>query len=231
MAAAGRLRLTGLFLLPLALYFLLSVRPAPPPKVDPEGRLTPKPRWTPRPESAVRLQEAIEPWAPDDRGVTSPTPTPPPRAPDDRLVSGGGKTSGPPPRTIPGLDAAGLLDALARAGLSCSSVSFDGGGVTWTCSADGARAGYVVIVHGDDTSSITWLRATVSRADSDFLAARFLAAIAGLDYAGAEPARVVDWVNRTLPREGSATIASVRFALSGAPGARTLDMAAEGLAR
>jgi hypothetical protein len=223
-----RLRLTGLFLLPLALYLLFSVRPAPPPPVDPEGRLKPKPRWTPHPEETA--------WPEPERArsaiTTPPTPAPSPRpaAVDERPVLRSGPP-GPPARSIPGLDAAGLLDALARAGLGCSSVSFDGGGVTWTCSADGTRAGYLVVVHGDDTSSITWLRATVSRADSDFLAARFLAAIAGLAYAGAEPARAADWVNRTFPGEGAATIASVRFVLSGAPGARTLEMAAEGLGR
>jgi hypothetical protein len=226
---ASRLRLTGLFLLPLALWLLFSVRPATPPPLDPEGRLKPKPRWTPNPGKTA---------LPESRGpagmvATAATPalSPRPVAVDDRPAPRAETTSGPPARSIPGLDAAGLLDALGRAGLGCSSVSFDGGGVTWTCSADGARAGYVVVVHGDDTSSITWLRATVSRADSDFLAARFLAAIAGLDYGGAEPARAVDWVNRTFPGEGTATIASVRFVLSGAPGARTLDMAAEGLRR
>lgn len=224
-----RLRLTGLFLLPLAYYLLFSVRPSDPPSVDPEGRLKPKPRWTPPP---------AETGGPAPRGARGapttpapPAPHPRPTAVEDRSVPRGSTPPGSLARTIPGLDAAGLLEALGRAGLSCSSVSFDGGGVTWTCSADGARAAYVVVVHGDDTASITWLRATVSRADSDFLAARFLAAIAGIDYGGAEPARAVDWVNRTLPGDGTATIASVRFVLSGAPGARSLDMAAEGLRR
>jgi hypothetical protein len=238
MMASPRLALTGLFIIPVAIFLALSARRmTTSPHPDPQDGLRPRPRWTPRP-AETPLEAPLE--APQETSRQTPgavAPSAPPTSAPAAPASGDDVAARPraaprsPTRSIPGVDAAGLLDALARIGLECSAASYDGGGVTWTCAADAARARYLVVVHGDDTSSITWLRATVTLAGSDFLAARFLAGVAGLDYSGAEPARAVDWVNRTIATEGSATIASVRFTLSGAPGARTLEMSGEGLRR
>jgi hypothetical protein len=221
------LALPGLLLVPVAFFLVLNPHRASSPRPDPQDYLKPRPRWTPRPAETplTMLRETTGP------ATAAPAPSLSPRSAGGVAPSVTQRATGPgsPARSIPGIDAPGLLAALRTAGLACSSVSFDGGGLTWTCSADTAHASYLVVVHGDRTSSITWLRATVTRADSDFVAARFLSGIAALTYSGAEPARAADWVNRTVAADGAITIASVRFELSGAPGARTLDVAAEGL--
>jgi hypothetical protein len=234
MMASPRLALTGLFIIPVAIFLVLNARRiATSPQPDPQDRLRPRPRWTPRPAEAALEAPPEAPRGTPGAVAPSAPPTSAPAAAANVDDGAARRSAAPRPaaRSIPGIDAAGLLDALARIGLECSAASYDGGGVTWTCAADAARSRYLVVVHGDDTSSITWLRATVTLAESDFLAARFLAGVAGLNYSGAEPARAVDWVNRTIATEGSATIASVRFTLSGAPGARTLEMGGEGLRR
>jgi hypothetical protein len=70
-------------------------------------------------------------------------------------------------------------------------VSLDIGRLTWTLGRH-PHAATSLVVNGARTDAITRLRATVSQADSDFLAARFLAGMAALAYTGAEPARAAD---------------------------------------
>lgn len=212
--------LTGLLILPAALYLAaVAGRPLPPPRFDPQ--LKPRPRWTPAPEPPVLPEIGSQPGRPSEAAAPragSPAPAAAATAPSTLVA---------PTGSIPDVDSNGLLSALTRAGLSCSSVSLDTGGLTWTCSADGAQATYLVVIHGARTDSITRLRATVTRAASDFIAARFLASLAGLSYPGAEPARARDWVTRNFAADGSITIGPVRFELSGVAGARTLDVVAE----
>jgi hypothetical protein len=216
--------LTGLLILPAALYLAAVARgPLPAPRFEPQ--LTPRPRWTP-PEPpdlpAIGSQPGPSPRPASRAGSPAPSPA-------SRSAGGSAAptTLVAPTGAIPDVDSSGLLTALMRAGLECSSVSLDPGGLTWTCSADGAQATYLVVIHGARTDTITRLRATVTRAASDFIAARFLSSLAGLGYAGAEPARARDWVTRNLAADGSITIGPVRFELSGVPGARTLDVVAE----
>jgi hypothetical protein len=219
--------LTGLLILPVALYLAaVAARPLPPPRFDPQ--LKPRPRWTPPPEAPELPALGGEPRRPP-AGIPSPPATndAPGRAATRAPAATESTTRVAPTGAIPDVDSDALLGALTRAGLECSSVSLDTGGLTWTCSADRAQATYLVVIHGARTDSITRLRATVTRAATDFIAARFLSSLAGLSYAGAEPARASDWVTRNLAADGSVTIGPVRFVLSGAAGARTLDVVAE----
>ena len=221
-----RLPLTGLLLLPMACYLLLSAereisrRPAAAPSLKPRPRWTPSPSETtnPLPDLSVPvLGVAASPSATASVAI-APAPAATPRATALLRATG----------SIPNIDAEGLLAALTRAGLECSSVSLDTGRLTWTCSSDTPQASYLVVVNGARTDAITRLQATVSRAESDFLAVRFLAGMAGLTYTGAEPARAADWVKRNISGGASIRIGPVQFALSGAPGARSLDVVAVG---
>jgi hypothetical protein len=217
--------LTGLLILPLAVYLAaVAGRAVSPRPFDPQ--LKPRPRWTPAPASPAQPAIGVElgrtPAAAASPGSPAPLATAearPRTQPETTLVA--------PTGSIPNVDSGRLLSALARAGLECSSVSLDTGGLTWTCSADGAQATYLVVIHGARTDSITRLRATVTRAATDFIAVRFLASLAGLSYPGAEPARASDWVTRNFAADGSITIGPVRFVLSGVAGARTLDVVGE----
>jgi len=221
-----RFPLTGLLILPVALYLAATARwsAAPPPPTF-EPQLKPRPRWTPPAEPPLPAVIGGEPDRKPKAGATGPG-SPPPRAATAAASSTARAPEVAPTGSIPDVDSSDLLSALTRAGLACSSVSLDSGGLTWTCSADGARAGYLVVIHGARTDSIKRLRATVTRAASDFIAARFLASLAALSYDGAEPARARDWVTRNLADDVSTTIGPVRFVLSGAPGARTLELVA-----
>jgi hypothetical protein len=222
-----RLPLTGLLLLPMACYVMLSAQRALSPRPEAEPSLKPRPRWTPGPTESRSPSPSVSgparprPVSPLPTGSwgSAAAPTATPQATASAAATG----------SIPNVDADEILSALTRAGLECSSVSYDTARLTWTCSAETGHATYLVVVHGARTDAITRLRATVTRADTDFLAARFLSSLAGLAYTGAEPARAADWVNRNLAANGSITIGPVRFALSGAPGARSLDVVAEGL--
>jgi hypothetical protein len=221
-----RLPLTGLLLLPVAGYLLLSAERGITRRPAAEPSLKPRPRWTPSPsETANPLPDlsgpvhggAVRP-SPSASVGSAPLPLATPRTTTSIRASG----------SIPSIDAEGLLAALTRAGLECSVVSLDSGRLTWTCSVDTPQASYLVVVNGARTDAITRLQATVSRAESDFLAVRFLAGMAGLTYAGAEPARAADWVKRNISGGDSIRIGPVQFALSGAPGARSLDVVAVG---
>jgi hypothetical protein len=219
---ARRLPLAGLLLLPMACYVLLSAERSISPRPAPEPSLKPRPRWTPSPsQSTDPLPTLSEPRP--SFAVTPPPAGSEPRAP---APTPGASASVRPTGSIPDIDVEDLLAALTRAGLECSTVSLDIGRLTWTCSADTPDASYLVVVNGARTDAITRLRATVSQADSDFLAARFLAGMAGLAYTGAEPARAADWVKRNIAAAEQIRIGPVRFALSGAPGARSLDVIA-----
>ena len=210
----------------MACYVMLSAQRAIVQRPPLEPSLEPRPRWTPGSAEAERKNAPPSVSRP---GLQF-SPLPP----------GSGANTGQPgttPQTmaapapngsIPNVDSEEILSALKRAGLECSSVSLDSGRLTWTCSADTPHASYLVVIHGARTDAITRVRASVMRADTDFLAARFLASLARLAYTGAEPARAADWVNRNLAADGSITIGPVRFAVSGAPGARSLDVVAEG---
>jgi len=221
-----RVPLTGLLLLPMACYVMLSAQRALSPRPEAEPSLKPRPRWTPGPAESRSPIPSVGPGRtrpvsplPSGSWGSAAAPTATPLATTSAVATG----------WIPNVDADEILSALTRAGLECSSVSYDTGRLTWTCSAETGHATYLVVVHGARTDAITRLRATVTRADTDFLAARFLSSLAGLAYTGAEPARAADWVNRNLAANGSITIGPVRFALSGAAGARSLDVVAEGL--
>lgn len=217
-----RLPLTGLLLLPMAGYLLLSAEHAISRRPAPEPSLKPRPRWTPSPsQNSDPLSTLSEP-----RPSFAVTPAPAGPGPSTQALSPQATPSVRPTGSIPDIDVPDLLAALTRAGLECSMVSLDSGRLTWTCSADTPHASYLVVVNGARTDAITRLRATVSRADSDFLAARFLAGMAGLTYTGAEPARATDWVKRSIAADQQLRIGPVRFALSGAPGARSLDLIA-----
>jgi hypothetical protein len=188
-------------------------------------KLTPKPRWTPPPSPAAPppVLAPVE-STPAPAGIATPLPEPaasPSTAPT---------APGPAPTSIPGIDADGMIEGLRNGGLKCSSAAFDTRGLTWTCAAEGTAADVLVTLHGESTSSIAWVRATVSRA-TDFSAVSFLQDIAAVRYSGAEPPRARDWVRRTLSTGGAIVIGPVRLELSGIPGERTLDVAAAGLRR
>ena len=221
-----RLPLTGLLLLPMACYLLLSA----------EREISRRPAAAPQPQAAATLDAEPER---DHEPASRPLRTRARRRGfslchrfrDDRPGARRDAARTAPLRatgSIPNIDAEGLLAALTRAGLECSSVSLDTGRLTWTCSSDTPQASYLVVVNGARTDAITRLQATVSRAESDFLAVRFLAGMAGLTYTGAEPARAADWVKRNISGGDSIRIGPVQFALSGAPGARSLDVVAVG---
>jgi len=211
-------------MLPVALYLAATAtwKPAAPTF---EPQLKPRPRWTPPAETPFPAVIGGEPVPTPKASAPAPG-SPPPRAAAGTATGTERTREVVPTGSIPDVDSSDLLQALMRAGLACSSVSLDSGGLTWTCSADGAQATYLVVIHGARTDSIKRLRATVMRAGSDFIAARFLASLAALSYEGAEPARARDWVTRNLAADVSTTIGPVRFVLSGAPGARTLELVA-----
>jgi hypothetical protein len=197
-----------------------TVAPRPP---ESRAGLRPRPRWTPPASPSAPLPA----WTPDS-APAQPMPTGEPPSPPSTAPPAAKTSAAPaPPTSIPGIDADGLLAGLSRGGLQCSSAAIDRTGLTWTCSAGESAVRYLVVLHGSETSSIEWLRASV-KGTSDFAAVGFLQQVAALRYSDAEPARAQDWVRRTLATGGSTAIGDVRFELLGAPGDRTLDVAAAG---
>ena len=136
----------------------------------------------------------------------------------------------PPATNIPGIEAADLLRALSRAGLTCSEGAIQRRGLTWTCSGEAARTSYSVQVHGDGTESIRTIVADVSQhteRPSEVRSAMFLGSLAALAYTDAEPQRAQQWVAENIMRAASMSVGPVRFELSGGPKTRTLLITVE----
>lgn len=218
MRSYSTLWLPGCLLVPVVAFLLVggwNTGPAPAPHPD----LTPRPR-TPLTLPVEEPTAAPVATAPQPR--PSPTPASSPLSVEERTP-----TPAPRPERIPGIESAALLSALESAGLRCTSPAVLRRGLGWTCSAQTTRGDYVVTLYGDRTDSIQQVSATVSQSDgpgSDMLAVMFLANLAGVPYQGSEPQRARQWVGANIGPGGTLAIGGVHFELSGAPGARTLDM-------
>ena len=135
------------------------------------------------------------------------------------------------PVTIPGLSAPALAAMLRHHGFRCLGPDPAQDRIVWTCdrgTPDGSLD-YRVTICAMDASRVTLVHAGVliyAATPGDELAADFLAAMAPLPYADADPARARAWVLANLGGCRETTIGSATFRLGGTVTTRRLEIVA-----
>jgi hypothetical protein len=99
----------------------------------------------------------------------------------------------------------------------------------WTCEGRTPLVTYHVEIYGSAPGRIEYVTASVEQVQpNDEHAAMFLAAVAGVTYQGAEPAKARKWVEKTMATGGETMLGPASYKLRGEPRRRTLAIKAPG---